>query len=236
MCTATYNCVQEGKHFYTIQRAPGETSNANFSHCSLPNTPLNHSEAGLPYVPLYSPNENKKSIDRKDVGDDESRRLPAKVRASVATRKTSRGPGALGTRVGSIHAGGAQGDRWQPTESRTPHRQMPVTHWPPIDTPRAGVFSDDSSTTREKTCSTPSSFCVEAHIKSTDVTTPPGCCGQSSDAVSPSSHSPYESLVWFSSSSSFFLPVLHYSFVIRQFLLGSFPLRQVLLLRMTIDP
>ena len=45
--------------------------------------------------------------------------LPAKVRPNVATRKTRRGPGALGTRVGSIHAGGAQGDRWQPTESRT---------------------------------------------------------------------------------------------------------------------
>lgn len=52
-------------------------------------------------------------------GTDE--RLPAKVRTSVAKRKTRRGPGPLGTRVGSIRAGGAQGNHWQPTDSREHH-------------------------------------------------------------------------------------------------------------------
>lgn len=90
-------------------------------------------------------------------------RLPAKVRASVATRKTRRGPGALGTRVGSIHAGGAQGDRWQPTESCTTvptvasyalTNQHPRSSW---------CFRRLSTTIRGQTISTPSPFCVEAH-------------------------------------------------------------------------
>ena len=89
--------------------------------------------------------------------------LPAKVRASVATRKMRRGPGALGTRVGSIHAGGAQGDRWQPTESRTTvptvasyalANRHPRSSW---------CFRRLSSATRGQTISTPSPLCVEAH-------------------------------------------------------------------------
>lgn len=98
--------------------------------------------------------------------------LPAKVRASVATRKTRR-PGALGTRVGSIHAGGAQGDRWQPTEKpahRTVSRQLRTDQSTPTE---PSVFGDYPPSRRGLNDQDALSVLRRSARKSTDVSPHP---------------------------------------------------------------